>query len=300
MTRNSQRQTSPQEHGPLQQPETQTEVRLQDTSANPNADSASDNDTSERPVREKLKKTSIAAMPKYGIIPARDDAEGDGDDQMTSHNLEEGNTLGEEGAQDGQESRGRPSRKRSFEDLKTTESQGIDNTAEKSTEHTRKRSRDVKVGELRKEVGDGPSSLGASVEEQMEEKADAEALSESAEDKAIEEAGTPPSNDEPSDHVMRESALSPRKKRSRDGLEEEIDREQKIAATEETRARKRSQEEEREQARPTATPSEDTAEVESSNGHPVSPKETPGSSEKDRDNEVNLPWAHTELMLILS
>lgn len=300
MTRMSQRQTSPQDHGRLQQPETQTDVPLQNTSANPHADSASDNDTSERPVREKLKKTSIAAMPKYGVIPARDDAEGDGDDVMTSHNLADGNTLGEEGAQDGQESRGRSSRKRSFEDLKTTESQEIDNTAENSSEHTRKRSRDVKVGEPRKEGGEEPSSLGASVEEQMEGKVDDEALSESAEDKAIEEAGTPPSNDEPADHVMRESALSPRKKRSRDAIEEEIDREQKIAATEETRARKRSQEEEREQARPTATPSEDTAEVESSNGDPVSPKETSGSSEKDRENEVNLPWAHTKLMLILS
>ena len=263
-------------------------------------DSPSDNDASERPVREKLKKTSIAAMPKYGIIPARDDAEGDGDDVMTSHNFEEGPTLGEEAVQDAQETRGRPSRKRSFEDLKTTESHELENTAEKSSGHIRKRSRDVKVGEPRKEGGGRTSSLGASVEEQMEEKNDHEVLSESAEGNAIEETGTPPSLDEPADHVMRESALSPRKKRSRDRFEEEIDREQKIAATEETRARKRSQEEEREQARPLATTSEETVEVESSNGHPVSPKESLGNPEKDKENKVNLSQACMRLILILS
>lgn len=256
-------------------------------SANRHADSASDNDASERPVREKLKKTSIAAMPKYGIIPARDDAEGAGDDVMTSHNIEEGPALGEQGAQNAAESRGRPSRKRSFEDTKTTESHEMENTAENPSAQIRKRSRDVKVGEPRKENGGPTSSLGASVEEQIEEQNDHEVLSDFAEGKAVEEAGTPPPNDEPVDHVMRESALSPRKKRSRDRFEEEIDREQKIAATEETRARKRSQEEEREQTRPTATTNEEAVEVESLNGHPVSPKETMSNSEKDEENEVN-------------
>lgn len=286
MTRTSQRQTSPQDHGLLQPSESQSDLRAQSTSANRHADSASDNDTSERPVREKLKKTSIAAMPKYGIILARDDAEDDGDDVMASQNLEEGPTLGEESDQDAQESRGRPSRKRSFEDIKTTESHEMDNIEERSSGHTRKRSRDVKVGEPRKEGGGRTSSLGASVEEQKDE-IDHEVLSEPAKGKAIEEDDTPPSNDEPADHVMRESAFSPRKKRSRDRFEEEIDREQKIAATEETRARKRSQEEEREQARPTAPTGEEKVK-ESSNGHPVSPKEPLGSTEKDKEDEVNL------------
>lgn len=289
MTRTSQRQTSTQDHAVLQPSETQSDLRPHTTSVNRHADSASDNDASERPVREKLKKTSIAAMPKYGIIPAREAVEGDGDDVMTSHNIEEGPTLGEEGPQDVQESRGRLSRKRSFEELKATESHEMDNTAEKSSGHTRKRSRDVKVGEPRRDGGARTSSLGASVEEQVEKRPNHEVLSESAEGKPVVEAGTPPSNDEPADHLMRESAFSPRKKRSRDRFEEEIDREQKIAATEETRARKRSQEEERDQVRTTATTSDETVEVESTNGHSIPPKEILGSSEKDKEEEVNLP-----------
>lgn len=228
-------------------------------------------------------------MPKYGMIPARDDAEGDGDAVMNSHNVEEGPTLGEEGPQDVQESRGRLSRKRSFEELKATESHEMDDTAEKSSGPTRKRSRDVKVGESPRDSGGRTGSLGASVEEQVETRPDHQVLNESAEGKPVEETGTPPSNDEPADHVMRESAFSPRKKRSRDRYEEEIDREQKIAATEETRARKRSQEEERDQVRTTATTSDETVEVESTNGHSTSPKEILGSSEKDKEEEVNLP-----------
>lgn len=285
MTRTSQRQTSPQDHAPLQPSEAQSDLRPHTTSENRHADSASDNDASERPVREKLKKTSIAAMPKYGVIPARDDGEGDGD-VMTSNNTEEGPTLGDEGPQDGQEYRGRLSRKRSFAELKAAESHEMDNTPEKSSGHTRKRSRDVKVGESRRDGSGRTSSLGASVEEQMEEKPDHEVLSESAQEKPVKEAGTPPSNDEPPDHVMRESAFSPRKKRSRDRFEEEIDREQKIAATEETRARKRSQEEERNQVKPTATTSDKTVELPSTNGHSVFPKELLGSSEKGAKEEV--------------
>ena len=44
------------------------------------------------------------------------------------------------------------------------------------------------------------------------------------------------------DHEMNDGAYSPRKKRSRDQMDTEADREQKIAATEEARAQRRSDE----------------------------------------------------------
>ena len=47
---------------------------------------------------------------------------------------------------------------------------------------------------------------------------------------------------ETSDHEMRDSTVSPRKKRSRDQFDPDLDREQKIAATNETRAHRRSDE----------------------------------------------------------
>ncbi|KAI9704791.1 MAG: hypothetical protein M1836_006571 [Candelina mexicana] len=114
------------------------------------ADSASDNETSERPVREKLKKTSIATLPKYGVALAAD-IEGDDGALRQEDPTKPEDTDQNKGRI---ETRGRPARKRSLDDL---EADDVDvqarvledkrTSAESYSKHVRKRSRDMKPGE---------------------------------------------------------------------------------------------------------------------------------------------------------
>src|SRR6266516_275001 len=83
----------------------------------PNKDeSGSDNDN-ERPVREKLKKTSIAALPKYGVIPTEDISSEENDvDCHRKMSTTVQPELNEQESSDNT-SRGRPGRKRSHDPL---------------------------------------------------------------------------------------------------------------------------------------------------------------------------------------
>lgn len=109
----------------------------------------SDNDAGERPVREKLKKTSIAGLPKHPIPAAESkDETSEGKPAMGTQPL----TPALQGTAPGShmgEQRGRPARKRSFEDLRADdpasdkEAENRDNLSTSEKTHKRMRSRDV-------------------------------------------------------------------------------------------------------------------------------------------------------------
>lgn len=334
----------------------------------PSTDSASDNDTSERAAREKLKKTSIASISQHAMVghdsaTAVQDPEPKADDDvvtMPGSIPEDHAPTNEQTKPDVDANRGRPVRKRSFDDLEAADAdankrEALERKEEKSNGHARKRSRDVRVGEPVKEdgrsrgitvaveeeaedvmiqkgshepmdkdmhelqeVGDvaehnevhdpmdkdgqeqedagdavdnkesshpmgnhvqnlerstsqGITTLnGAEMEEddhrdeagepaQRTSEGATNSVSEGAEmeeDDHGDEAGEPARRtseaatnsvpeeveNEISDHEMRDSTVSPRKKRSRDQFDPDLDREQKIAATKETRAHRRSDE----------------------------------------------------------
>ena len=334
----------------------------------PSTDSASDNDTSERAAREKLKKTSIASISQHAMVghdsaTAVQDPAPKADDDFVAMpgSIPEGHApTYEQSKPDVDASRGRPVRKRSFDDLEAADAEAnkresLERREEKSNGHARKRSRDVRVGEPVKE--DGRSrGITVAVEEEAEEvttdkdshepmdkdmhelqeagdvaehnevhdpmdkdgqeqedagglvankesnhpmsnhvqklerstsrevntlngaemeeddhrdeagesaqctsEAATNSVSEGAEmeeDDRRDEARERPEHtseaapnsvseeveNETSDHEMRDSTVSPRKKRSRDQFDPDLDREQKIAATKETRAHRSSDE----------------------------------------------------------
>ncbi len=304
----------------------------------PSTDSASDNDASERAAREKLKKTSIASISQHAVAghdsaTVTQDPKSKADDDLVTMSgtiPKDHAPANEQPKPDVGASRGRPVRKRSFDDLETADAdvnkrEALERREEKSNGHARKRSRDVRVGELVKE--DGRSrGITVAVEEEAEDNTtekdshepmdkEMHELQEAGDDAEHNEVHDPMDKDsqeqveaeagvvnkelhdpmdrhvqkpqrstsrgintlegsemkgndhreeigEPaqrtseaatnevaeevekgsSDHDMRDSTVSPRKKRSRDQFDPDVDREQKIAATEETRAHRRSDE----------------------------------------------------------
>ncbi|KAI4232809.1 MAG: hypothetical protein L6R40_007301 [Gallowayella cf. fulva] len=194
-------------------------------------DSASDNDTSDR-VREKLKKTSIATLPKTDAAalpsgcgmehrPPKDDFKG----------LPEQDTLNQTPSPTS-ESRGRLSRKRSYDDSVEPTAEAAASPWESPSiqddgKHARKRSRDVRAAQAQ-----GTKSSGLPTEAVLQER-------ESSSDEPLE--------NDVLDREMEDSISSPRKKRSREDLDTDLHRGQKIAATEEARANRRSEDSERSQ-----------------------------------------------------
>ena len=245
------------------------------------SETASNNDISEKPVRDKLKKTSIASL-----------------SQQASKSQEEGTMIGDKSSSDAipsrqtdsmergmspediESARGRPVKKRSFDDLEAaeddienvhiSETQGYDNG------HARKRSRDVRTGGASHEIrqrhaagvtleedgersaGPSGSSEGVDVDnvksqtamvlpEQPSPKANARDKSnpngDNANEVENEEAfSCMDTNVDPKGYPTHNSVTSPRKKRSREYFDNDMDREQKIPATEEARAQRRSDE----------------------------------------------------------
>ena len=221
------------------------------SSPHPATDSASDNDTSERPVREKLKKTSIASIPKSGTNPPRNGVAIQPTPGVAPQNPEKGSLGGQEAVKAEPEPRGRPLRKRSFDDLEAEEDTAGDRTVADQSGHSRKRSRDVRVGEDIKGDERVPGTGQVSVQEEDEDEAGMvdKDLRESRgwETEEIAKNLPPSSHQDDADQEMRDSAFSPRKKRSRDQFDTEGYREQKIPATEEAKAHRRSEENEREE-----------------------------------------------------
>ena len=147
----------------------------------PSTDSASDNDASERAAREKLKKTSIASISQHAMVGhdsatvAQDPRPKADDDLVTMPGSSPKGHVpaNEQPKPDVDASRGRPVRKRSFDDLEAADAdankrEALERKEEKSNGHARKRSRDVRVGEPVKE--DGRSrGITVAVEEEAED-----------------------------------------------------------------------------------------------------------------------------------
>ena len=147
----------------------------------PSTDSASDNDASERAAREKLKKTSIASISQHAMVGhdsttvAQDPRPKADDDLVTMPGSipKDHAPANEQPKPDVDASRGRPVRKRSFDDLEAADAEAnkreaLERKEEKSNGHARKRSRDVRVGEPVKE--DGRSrGITVAVEEEAED-----------------------------------------------------------------------------------------------------------------------------------
>lgn len=123
----------------------------------PAADSVSDNDTGERPVREKLKKTSLASISSH-IVGRQERALKANEEDSALDQMHKDSSPEKELNKKDVEPRGRPVRKRSFDDLDTPEVEenrleaGREHVVKpKANGHLRKRSRDVRVGETPKQ-----------------------------------------------------------------------------------------------------------------------------------------------------
>ena len=251
MMEKAQHQDAPTENGVRQMGDPSDLSVAQNRSLHPATDSASDNEASERPVREKLKKTSIASIPKSGINSLRNDSSMEPDTILPYQHTEDNTSRNQDAVQAGAESRGRSQRKRSFEDLEAQEDTSSDRPLkEQSGHHSRKRSRDIGVGDDMEEHErlKAPGHIPVLEENEDEVNVAGKEMSGSR-DQNAEEATQDLSRSslqDNNDQEMRDSALSPRKKRSRDQLDSETHREQKIPATEEAKAHRRSEESERE------------------------------------------------------
>lgn len=252
MTRTTQRQSSAQDNEPSP---SSNSIQVSHTSnatlSAKEHESASDNDNGERPVREKLKKTSIATLPKYGVTSAGAEHPADEDQFMATQN-----TVNEESPNvesNGQDKRGRPTRKRSFDDLEAAHQNAEEDTpvskvheGDRHGGHTRKRSRDVRADTPSRENGRRKTSREkVLLEESANEGQEDKTMSGSDEGgmRNSERPFTPPDQVEAMDEDAAHGVLSPRKKRSRDQVEQDQDKKQKVAATEEERARRNSEEE---------------------------------------------------------
>ena len=234
----------------------------------PTPEKASDNDTSEKPVVEKLKHTSIAPNSQYTEIIENDNF-------APRRSPSETNST----ALDTTSGRGRPVKKRSFDDLESAgayrdAAPGKEGQHEGTNGHARKRSRDIRVSEPTK-VDKQVYVVGTAVEEESEGSPTPANVLESRTFERKEEnsdfglplsagrtkGATQDQNQEdhttstkaqstgadkaPEDRDMQDLTAIPRKKRSRDQLDSEADRDQKILATDEARAQRRSDEIER-------------------------------------------------------
>lgn len=257
----------------------------------PPPDATSHIDASEKPVREKLKKTSIASISQDAMNAQEVGQEANAGHMNNIDVVKTGLSAAKaiSKAEIGP-SRGRPLKKRSFDGIEiidTCEDTSVHNGTDsgRPNSHVRKRSRDVRTGEV---TGARlPWGVDTTLEEESEyDPNQAESprplwhASESAESTSVQKPEVPQqievekgsNTDDLSkakekslieivnplpDQEMRDSAPSPRKKRSRDQFDTEADLEQKqkIPATEGLRAQRKSDELERIQIKRTSSES---------------------------------------------
>ncbi|KAL8645174.1 MAG: hypothetical protein Q9210_006856 [Variospora velana] len=187
-------------------------------------DPASDNDNSERPVREKLKKASIGAIPRSDAATNLPDSGAEPVPRPNSESSPERKSSNDETPSPISEPRGRLSRKRSYDD--TIDASGAAGEApiempqdEDDVKHARKRSREVRMVQLN--TADSP--VISQKETSLQRRSDDEAIDQDIED----------------------STRSPRKKRSREEIDVDTQRRLKIATTDEAKAYRRSEDSER-------------------------------------------------------
>ena len=217
---------------------------------NSSEDRVSDNETSEGPVREKLKKTSIASIPRQ-TETTEQTGNGPAEPSPSIAQVLDDPPSTNQGA--ATEIRGRPIRKRSFDETGTEKTTHAYNEQEPDILSGRERKRSKEVGGIRSFGAKGQEQKSVSspvLEDAVQHAQSCESGSEATQvSKKSEENGelaNPASvYTDPADQEMQDSVLSPRKKRSRDQLDAELQREQKIIATEESKAHRRSEEHER-------------------------------------------------------
>ena len=224
-------------------------------SLTPNRDHASDNEASEGPVREKLKKTSIASIPRQAGSPVVDEVSRPEPSPTIAEVLESSKPATTDSLEREALDRGRPIKKRSFDDLgidKVIRSDYSNQDVASVLERERKRSKDVHASRAPQlnvqEDFVAPHQLPNQAKEAWK-------LSEdnhnSTTEQVSKEAGRdliPPIVDtDLADEDMQQSTFSPRKKRSRDQMDADTHREQKIPATEEAKAYRGSEEHERDE-----------------------------------------------------
>lgn len=175
----------------------------------------SDNDGAERPVREKLKKASIAGLSTQG----KENGDGTKADALSS----ESSTEDEKSLEDTMQTditsplRGRPTRKRSFDDLQNDPAAGIDaplqdDAVRAEGHHKRMRSKDMSSNKTSKVNGKAGREQ---VEPLAEEEDDVEAQKSPGGAGIIVE---PPTME---DAVTTSGNQSPKKKRSRDQFDKD-------------------------------------------------------------------------------
>ncbi|KAL8999114.1 MAG: hypothetical protein Q9169_002002 [Polycauliona sp. 2 TL-2023] len=198
-------------------------------------DPLNDKDTSD-PVRKQLKKTSLASIPRTDptIIDPGTTVENCSPTDSGRPREREENPLNQTPSPTS-ESRGRLSRKRSYDDsvepVDTAVGPSLENhqTVDDS-KHARKRSRDVRAVQPQ-----NMKSAAIPIEGSLAER-------ETSSDEAL--------DNDYFDRARDDSMHSPRKKRSRDDIDPDLHRGQKIAATDEARAYRRSEDSERSQIQP--------------------------------------------------
>lgn len=217
---------------------------------NSSEDQVSDNETSEGPVREKLKKTSIASIPRQSELNQHTGDRIGEPSPSIAQVLDNPTSTNQEAAT---ELRGRPTRKRSFDETGTEKTIHAHNQPEASILSGRERKRSKEVSSTRsfsaKEQEQKPASfpvLEDAVQPAQAAEPGNEAIQVSEKSEENEELVSSASvHPNSTDQEMQDSVFSPRKKRSRDQWDAELHREQKIIATEESKAHRRSEEHER-------------------------------------------------------
>ena len=256
--------------------------RTTPTMLQPSPASMDDIDNSERSAREKLKKASLGSLGEASEHDGLENSDGPSLTSLPTSGLTQESTRTLATLET---NRGRPQRKRSYEDFEKAGNEteiAAEGQPEYASSHSRKRSRDIQSKgptssqqdsqpygtdyaneEFKDEAAYSPShisyksALGDKLEISPSPLASREpdghdnhgaASSVSDGDAKLEDLK--PDNTAKSDTLDQEmegGALSPRRKRSRDQFDTEVDRELKIAATEEARALRLSSEMDRDE-----------------------------------------------------
>ncbi|KAL8912770.1 MAG: hypothetical protein Q9171_002309 [Xanthocarpia ochracea] len=195
--------------------------------------SISDRDTSD-PVREKLKKTSLASIPRTDTAAVNSGFKAENGSPRDIERSTEQEAFNQTPSPTS-ESRGRLSRKRSYDDSidPLSVATGIpseNHRIEDDSKHARKRSRDVRGVQPQSAKSAAMPTEGSLLEREV------------SSDEALE--------NELFDREMDNPIHSPRKKRSREDIDTDLQRGQKIAATDGAKAHRRSEDSERSQLHP--------------------------------------------------
>lgn len=292
----------PEQHPQSPSANAKDDSRNHASTLRPMSESLSDNDTSEKPVREKLKKTSLASMSgQQGKFPQTVLAAGTDtmNNSVQSVNVTAKGKLPEDETASMDSSRARLGKQRSFENLEATGGGQLEKTEQQSrpcdvvaannietdrphqpTEASSEELSKSRVSNGRYEASEAAASTGILKPDSSPKTATKNDPAQKEETTGstgqIARSGKPNQIERQQEHnvdqEMKDGTYSPRKKRSRDQFDTEADREQKIVATEEARAQRRSEE-------------LDRAEITSVSVHDLAPSQEITSARKSDEAE---------------